>query len=133
MDDSSKCPYCGEWIKAEAQKCRYCGEWLQGSEAAERNRIARERDAIYNYEWKRQNAINEYYQNKSYWGFVCLELLLISIGVGIFFSSWWYFGLCFIALVITLSIPYLRTILSLFYRHRPLSSLAVLCVGYFPP
>ncbi len=28
MDDTKRCPYCGEIIKAAAKKCRHCGEFL---------------------------------------------------------------------------------------------------------
>jgi ribosomal protein L40E len=33
-EDTIKCPFCAEEIKAEAKKCRFCGEWLKTEDAS---------------------------------------------------------------------------------------------------
>lgn len=32
MEETKRCPYCGEEILAVAKKCKYCGEWLDKEE-----------------------------------------------------------------------------------------------------
>jgi len=34
MEETKRCPYCGEEILAIAKKCKHCGEWLESEEEA---------------------------------------------------------------------------------------------------
>lgn len=31
MEETKKCPYCGQEILSVAKKCRYCGNWIDGT------------------------------------------------------------------------------------------------------
>lgn len=43
MEETKKCPYCGEEILAVARKCKHCGEWLDVNEQNGQNeQMARE-------------------------------------------------------------------------------------------
>lgn len=43
MEETKKCPYCGEEILAVARKCKHCGEWLDVNEQNDQNeQLARE-------------------------------------------------------------------------------------------
>ncbi len=35
MNETKRCPYCGEEIKAVAKKCKHCGEWIEQEETTE--------------------------------------------------------------------------------------------------
>jgi len=42
MEDTKKCPYCGQEIKAIAKKCRFCGQWLD----KDTNEVATKGEAV---------------------------------------------------------------------------------------
>ena len=37
MEETKRCPYCGEEILAVARKCKHCGEWLDKDDSPEKN------------------------------------------------------------------------------------------------
>ncbi|MBO4874158.1 MAG: hypothetical protein J5542_02440 [Bacteroidales bacterium] len=37
MEETKRCPYCGEEILAVARKCKHCGEWLDKDNSQEKN------------------------------------------------------------------------------------------------
>ncbi len=40
MEQTKKCPYCGEEILAVAKKCKHCGEWLEEKPIVEVKKLA---------------------------------------------------------------------------------------------
>lgn len=39
MDETKRCPYCGEEILAVAKKCKHCGEWLEPKEPVKKKKM----------------------------------------------------------------------------------------------
>lgn len=40
MEETKRCPYCGEEILAVAKKCKHCGEWLETKEPEKAKKYA---------------------------------------------------------------------------------------------
>ena len=53
MENTKRCPYCGEEIKADATKCKHCGEWLNDEAVQEQSQKA---DNMGTVPTARQNA-----------------------------------------------------------------------------
>jgi len=39
MEETKRCPYCGEEILAVAKKCKHCGEWLEAKETSKAKKL----------------------------------------------------------------------------------------------
>ena len=85
-----------------ASKCKHCGEWLSEPPGAS--------------PWKsgsrRARGVNRGLKEKEFDDFIsgcyCFCNLVISGGIGVYYESWWAFGVSFLIIAIPISLWYYR-------------------------
>ncbi len=84
MEETKRCPYCGEEILAVAKKCKYCGEWLEEEESSENSEIYEEKKGLVkHYFW---HVITKHYvgfertaTRKEFWLYAFFHFILMCI------------------------------------------------------